>query len=138
MQYPLHEGQQLDSFDPDNFTLSTEQVARVVRSKENATGKKSGKRQPIEKLFALCPLEFTAQALAAIGNRRAVVLLYLLHSLRLRGNPVHVSQKALSALGVSRKAKDRTLKLLEERGLISVTRKRGRCPLVIFLVEVYQ
>jgi hypothetical protein len=31
---------------------------------------------------------------------------------------VHVSQKALSALRVSRKAKDRTLKLLEERGLI--------------------
>jgi hypothetical protein len=132
-----HDAPPIDPFDPDNLRIDANQVAAAAYPKASGATKRA-KRQLSEKLFAVCPLGFTSRALAAINNPRAIVLLYLLHNLRLRGEPVPVSHKALSALGVSRKVKDRTLGELEKAGLISVTRRRGRCPSVTFLVEVYQ
>jgi hypothetical protein len=127
-----HDAPPIGAFDPDNLRIDADQVAAAAHPKVAA------KRQLSEKRFAVCPLEFTARALVAIKNPRAIVLVYLLHKLRLRGNPVSVSHKALSSLGVSRKVKDRTLGELEKAGFISVDRRRGRCPSVTFLAEVYQ
>lgn len=47
-----------------------------------------------------------------------------------KGKPVPISTKLLNNFGVDRFSKSRSIENLEKAGLISVTRKRGRNPIV--------
>ena len=66
----------------------------------------------------------------------AWLILIELDRLILKGrgrNPVKLTSDALRGSGLTRRQKERGLRLLEQAGVITVERKRGRCPLVTHL-----
>jgi hypothetical protein len=78
--------------------------------------------------FLKGPIPLREIAAAARLSGKALALLLLIHhQTDLTGKPVvTLPSKLLSDLGISRGAKARGLALLENTGLITVTRSRGR------------
>jgi hypothetical protein len=77
-------------------------------------------------------LERLAQSRSANTYRVAVTLLYL--HWKANGEPIKLANGMLAIDGVSRFAKYRALAELEQSGLITVTRRNGKSPIVTLLL----
>ncbi len=62
------------------------------------------------------------------------LVLFLLHGLK-RGNELVLGRRFLLEMGISRYASYRALGRLEEAGLVSVRRQRGRSPRVTLILD---
>ncbi len=68
------------------------------------------------------------------GSRAEAIAILLWHLAGLNGSAqVKLTPNVLSILNVSTKTRDRTLPKMQSRGLVSVDRQRGRCPIVTLL-----
>jgi hypothetical protein len=104
------------------------QVQSEIRETEVQTGltRRAKIRRGQRFLKGPIPLREIAAAARLTGKALALFLL-VHHQTDLTGKPiVTLPSKLLSDLGISRGAKARGLTLLENTGLISVTRSRGR------------
>jgi hypothetical protein len=92
-------------------------------------------RQRIEETFARIPFNRARVLYRHIGGP-AWMLLIELDRLVFEGrgkNPVRLTSAARRASGMTKWTLYRSLRLLEAAGIVTVKRKRGRCPLVTFL-----
>ena len=76
------------------------------------------------------PLAWIGLASALPGKALAVGVALWFQAGLVKRNEVKLSRKLLERFGVKRDAARRGLGLLEEKGLVSVQRHTGRCPLV--------
>jgi hypothetical protein len=93
------------------------------------------KAQPKKKQqrFAMVPIDWAVQASDALRCPRAMFLIWLCHLAwreQRRGEAFPVSTRQLEQMGVSRFVKRGSLYALETRGLVEVTRQRGKAPTV--------
>jgi hypothetical protein len=87
-----------------------------------------------QKAFAKVPLEWCAQASKAAGCPRALVIVWLTYlAWQHKSNTFTLPNGRLGALGASRKVKLSTLDCLERAGLISITRRSRKSPIVTLL-----
>ena len=119
-----------DAFDDlDSFKLSPETAERLAKAKPRMEAKR--KRQA--RIFAMLPIE-QFQSLAAKTKSTLWAVVLELDRLVLldygRGNTVKLSNQRLGRLGISRYAKYRALDLLEQHGLVTVSRRGNECPSV--------
>jgi hypothetical protein len=122
-----------DPFDLSRMTLTSEQVAELARfqKKSEAKSRKLSRTQ-----FVMLPYEEAMAAAGFMGNIQLAVLIELAQqNFKTHKNPVRlVANKALRAIGVSKKAKLRALRSLEAAGLISIFRpSNGKAQLVTLL-----
>lgn len=79
------------------------------------------------------PLGWIATAAKLPGKSLHVGLaVWLLAGLE-QGDVVKLTAKAINTFGVSRESLRRSLRALEQAGLVSVARRHGRCPVVTIL-----
>jgi hypothetical protein len=100
----------------------------VIAKRPVGRGKKA-------KPFVQVELEAIAAANAAIGCPGATVMLYIRYLVwSENSSTVMLPNQTLTELGVSRDVKRRTLRRLEQAGLIAVERRGSRSPKVTLLV----
>jgi hypothetical protein len=128
-----------DCLDLDKFRLSPEQVATMNRAYAKARAKATGRAKRSGAMSSKCTyVQMTRKdAVAgfhALGCPRALVWYHLLFlAWKLRSTTVPLANKALEAMGVSRKTKRLALTRLEADGLIKVKRKARCSPHVTIL-----
>jgi hypothetical protein len=84
--------------------------------------------------FVKVPLWWAEQAARATGTPKAFVWVWLLHlSWKAKSNTFPLPNGQLRDRGVNRLTKHRALRELEVAGLIQVTRKTGKTPVVTLL-----
>jgi len=119
-------------FDLDKVALSPKQIADLAPLQKKSTAK-SRKRNGKAK-FVMLPYERTLAAAGKLKNATMAVLVELAHRrFKRHQNTVLLANEALTAVGVSRWAKDRALKQLEAVKLVKVYRHKGRSPQVKIL-----
>ena len=92
---------------------------------------KKAKRQGAQFLRGPVPLAWLYRAAKLPGKALAVSLaVHYKAGVENTREPIAVTAKLLERFGVSRKAGYRGLEALERTGLVSVDRRRGRCPRV--------
>ena len=85
--------------------------------------------------FVKVPLWWAEHAARATRTPKAMVWIWLLHlAWAARSNTFTLPNQRLHARGVSRGVKRRALRELEEAGLIQVTRRTRKCPVVTLIV----
>jgi hypothetical protein len=87
-----------------------------------------------EEPFVMVPLSWAEQAARATGTPKAFVWLWLLHlAWKAKSNTVSLPNGRLEEHGVQRHTKSRALRELEAAGLIRITGKRRKSPVVTLL-----
>src|SRR6516225_9395947 len=78
------------------------------------------------------PIEWVRQAALLPGKAAVAVGMAVWHGMGMeaRGGALKLTPRLLNRLGVNRKSANRGLKRLASAGLLKVTRRRGRCPVV--------
>ena len=114
----------MSPFDPDGLRLATTGGPVGGRKVELNVMRERRERRfippmPYQWFLRACRLPGKAAILAAV--------LWYLHKLR-RENPVRLTQVTLNDFGVSRQAKYRGLRHLEQAGLITVNRRNRKNP----------
>jgi hypothetical protein len=126
-----------DQFDLDEFRLSPEEVMAMNKAYAKARAKAAARPKQHSKTRAYVQMA-TEDAVAGFHSLRCPQALdwHRLHYLawRLGSATVPLANKALVAMGVSRKIKYRALKCLEQDGLIKVKR-RARCTPIVTLLD---
>lgn len=108
---------------------------RADAEKARAPGSRPMRRPRSEETFARIPHDRARKLFRHLG-RPAWMLLIELDRLILTGrgrNPLKLTSEALRGSGLTRRQIERGLYQLEHAKIITVERKRGRCPLVTHL-----
>ena len=115
-------------FDLNDFALPESKLERIPRSK------KPPRHSPGEKfLKGPIPLDWLFKASKLPGKTLQVgIALWFMAGLKCK-RTVALTTRLLKEFGVSRSTKARSLKALENAGLISVERRHGKNPLVTIL-----
>jgi hypothetical protein len=117
-------------FDSDEFRLTPEQIAKLTPQQKKQVKRRS--RSSVE--FVRLPYEQTLAAAGQAKNALLAVLVELDHQRFVtHENPVSLASKALEAVGITRWTKCNALFELEVLGLVSVTWRGGKSPLVRLL-----
>lgn len=104
---------------------------RLAELKAAAPTKRKKKADP----FAKVPLWFAKAAAEATNTKRALVWVAMIYAaFDAKGLTFSFGNVRLKQLGVHRSTKDRALHQLEEAGLITVERRRGKTPIVTIIV----
>ena len=120
-----------DPFDLDNLRLTPE-AAAMGRAAVAKQARATSKRQ--QQQFVMVPWSWIKRLKGArYPASHMVGYLILYQHWKTRGQPVSVSTVALRPFGVTRWAKWRALKELEQLGLIRVQRSPRRVPLATVL-----
>jgi hypothetical protein len=82
--------------------------------------------------FAQIPLWQARKIYGLIGSTSAL-LIEITYLVFKHGNPVKLTTEALQSSGLTRYQVRRALNQLERADIVTVERKRGRCPLVLHL-----
>jgi hypothetical protein len=116
----------------DEIALTPEQVAELAPLQKVSQPKPRLARAK----FVQLPYEPTLQAAGELQNAQLAVLVELAHlRFKTHQNPVPLSNKALRAAGLSRLSKLRALRQLEKVGLVKVSQRGQKSPLVTILWE---
>ena len=92
------------------------------------------RRKSKKEAFVKVPLWWAEQAAQATGTPKAMVWVWLLHlAWKARSNTFPLPNGQLHHRGVGRNTKLRTLRELERAGLIQITWRRGKSPIVALL-----
>jgi|SRR5208337_274867 len=117
--------------DLSELALTREQVAELAPLQ-----KKVSQTQPrlARAKFVQLPYELTIRAAGELRNAQLAVLVELTHlRFKMHQNPVPLSNNALQAVGIRRDVKLRALQQLQKAGLVRVSWRRQKCPLVTIL-----
>jgi hypothetical protein len=121
-----------DPFDLDNLRLTPAAAAAMGRVAAAKQARATPKRQ--QQQFVMVPWSWIKRLKGARRPASHMVgYLILYQHWKTKGQPVPVSTVALRPLGVTRWAKWRALKELEQLGLIRVQNSPGRAPLATVL-----
>jgi hypothetical protein len=116
----------------DEITLTPEQVAELAPLQKVSQTKPRLARAK----FVQLPYEETLQAAGELQNAQLAVLVELAHlRFKTHENPVPLANTALRAAGLSRLSKLRALRQLEKVGLVKVSQRGQKSPLVTILWE---
>jgi hypothetical protein len=126
-----------DPFDQSRVVLTPEQITELTPlQKKPSTPSKPPRPRASRARFVILPYEQTLKAAGQLDDAPLAVLVELAHQrFKTHRNPVPLPNKALRAAGISRWAKIRALQKLEGLGLVAVTWRGTRCPLVTILWE---
>jgi hypothetical protein len=118
------------------FALTPEDIAELApRQKKSSPSKpasRSARRSQTK--FIMLPYEQTLAAAGRLGNAPLAVLVELAHQVfKTHQNTVPLTNAALRSVGISRHAKLHALCQLEEVGVIAVSWREKRSPLVTVL-----
>jgi hypothetical protein len=92
------------------------------------------RKQKRKEPFVMVPLSWAERAARATGTPKAFVWLWLLYlAWKAKSDTVPLPNGQLQDHGVHRNTKNRALRELEAAGLIRVTRRRCKTPLVTLL-----
>jgi hypothetical protein len=84
--------------------------------------------------FVNVPIEWARRAAEATKTGRAMVWIELLYKAwRAKSNTVALSNETLNRAGVTRRMKYRTLRAMEEAGLVTIEWRDGRAPRVTII-----
>ena len=115
----------------DEISLTPEQVAELAPLQ-----KKVSRPRPARAKFVQLPYELTLQAAGKLQNAQLAVLVELAHlRFKTHENPVPLTNTALRAAGIRRDVKLRALRQLREVGLVEVSWRGKKSPLVTILWE---
>ena len=118
----------VDPPDLAELTLTTQQVAELTPLQKHSQQQELHRSRT---KFVILPYEQTLQAARQLQNAQLAVLVEIAHKIfKTHQNPTPLPNKTLQTAGVSRKAKLRALRQLEGAGLITVTWRGRKCPLV--------
>jgi hypothetical protein len=113
-----------DDFDPDEWQAL------------NASGPPNSSRKSKNR-YTQVPEDLWNNQLADASRQTLRVAVWILHQhWKSKGGPFMLANGALRGKGTSRWSKWRALKKLEELGLITVKRRRGKSPVVHVVVGV--
>jgi hypothetical protein len=121
-----------DPFDMNKLALNAEQIAELAPFQKKSEVKP---RRRSRTKFVMLPYEQTLAAAGHLKSAPLAVLVELAHQMfKTKKSSVTLTNSALRSVGVSYKAKLRTLRQLESAGMIKVVwRGRRRSPLVSVL-----
>lgn len=116
------------AFDPERFKLPPEMAAELAKAKLKHKGKQPKRTEP----FVQVPCRVIAKAVETLSTAQDLaILLHILHrAWAEKSNRVKLTSAALGALGITRWAKHRALRRLEEAGFVSVERRQRQNPIV--------
>jgi len=118
-----------DPFDPANFRLDDE----AVKASAEAAAKKVAKK-PAREPFVQLPYETLLRAAGAMRCALLAIILELDHLVfRTHRNPVELTNTPLREVGITQQAKNRALRKLQLAGLVMVSWRGQRAPLVTVL-----
>jgi hypothetical protein len=116
------------------LTLSSEQVTDLAPLQKKSSTKPRKRNGNVKAKFVMFPYGLALEAAGRLGEPAFAVLIELAHRrFRRHQNPVLLANEALATAGISRWAKNRALKRLEALGLVKVTWRQRRSPLVEIL-----
>ena len=124
--------------DAGSLSIDPDEMGKILEGKAPATKQKRPSRharQRLDEPFAPIPYDRARKLFRNIGGP-AWMLLIEIDRLILEDkgrNPVRLTTDALQGSGLTRKQKERGLRLLEQAKIITVERKRGSCHLVTHL-----
>ena len=119
---------QADPPDLAELTLTPEQIAELT-TLQKLTQLRERRRSRTK--FIMLPYEQTLAASGRLQNAQLAVLVEIAHQIfKTHQNPAPLPNTALRVVGVSRKAKLRALRQFEDAGLVTVTWRGRKCPLV--------
>jgi hypothetical protein len=119
--------------DLGELALTPEQVAELAPLQKVSQPRQA---RSARAKFVKLPYEQTLLAAGELQNAQLAVLVELSHLMfKMHQNPVPLSNTALRSAGMSRMAKLRALRQLEAVGLVKVTRRGQKSPLVTALWE---
>jgi hypothetical protein len=108
--------------------LTAEQIAELTPLQKSPQLKEPRRSRT---KFVILPYEQTLQAAGQLQNAQLAVLVEIAHQVfKTHQNPAPLPNMALRAAGLSRKTKLRVLRQFEEAGLVTVTWRGRKCPLV--------
>jgi hypothetical protein len=114
----------------DEIALTPEQVAQLAPLQKTSHPKLRLARAK----FVQLPYEETLQAAGELQNAQLAVLVELAHlRFKTHENPVPLSNNVLRTAGITHWAKNRALRKLEDAGLVRVSWRKQKCPLVTIL-----
>jgi hypothetical protein len=120
-----------EPFDPANFRLDDAFVEQSAKAAAKTTGKKRA-------VFVQLPYEQLLRAAGIVQAAEAAVLIELEYLVfRTHRNPVELTNTPLGEIGISRQAKNRALRRWERAGVIAVTWRGLKAPLVTVLWRPY-
>jgi hypothetical protein len=119
--------------DLGELALTPEQVAELAPLQKVSQPRQA---RSARAKFVKLPYEQTLLAAGELQHAQLAVLVELSHLMfKMHQNPVPLSNTALRSAGMSRMAKLRALRQLEAVGLVKVTRRGQKSPLVTALWE---
>ena len=125
-----------DPFELNGLTLTPEQIEELAPLQKKAQAKpKSRLRSAGSRTkFVMLPYQQTLVVAGQLGNAPLAVLVELANqAFKTHRNTVALTNTALRSVGISRHAKLRALRQLEEAGVIAVSWRERRSPLVTIL-----
>jgi hypothetical protein len=119
--------------DLGGLALTPEQVAELAPLQKVSQPRQA---RSARAKFVKLPYEQILLAAGELQNAQLVVLVELAHlKFKMHQNPVPLSNTALRSAGMSRMAKLRALRQLQKAGLVRVSWRGQKCPLVTILWE---
>jgi hypothetical protein len=117
-----------DPQDSTELTLTPEQAAELMPLQKHSQPRE---RRRSRTKFIMLPYEHTLAAAGRLQNAQLAVLVEIANQVfKTRQNPTPLPNAALRAAGLSRKAKLRALRQLEKVGLVKVSWRGRKSPLV--------
>jgi hypothetical protein len=124
-----------DDFDIAEFRIGNSRPPRTHKAPKFQKSRRPD-RGPVKPFIKATPLEWEAAAARLPGKALHVArALRYISGLQKANNGIKMQSKVLSLFGVSHKAYNRCLKLLETAGLVIVERFPGQTPVVSILDE---
>jgi|WetSurMetagenome_2_1015567.scaffolds.fasta_scaffold682328_1 hypothetical protein len=124
-----------DDFDIAEFGIGNSRSPRIHKARRFQKTKRPD-RAPVKPFIKATPLEWEAAAARLPGKALHVArALRYISGLQKKNTGIKMQSKVLSLFGVSHKAYNRCLKLLESAGLVTVERLPGQTPIVSVLEE---
>jgi hypothetical protein len=118
------------------INLERFRAKNIERDERIKAEKKVAKR---EARWAAVLFKEMAAACKATRTQQAFVWVWLQHlAWRADYKPFHIPSNGLEVYGISRKTKMRALAAYEKAGLISVTRRNTKAPIVTMLARVWK
>ena len=121
---------QTDLPDLNGLVLTQGQVAELAPLQKVAQLREKARPQSQAK-FVILPYKQTLRTAGQLQNAQLAVLVELARlRFKLNQNPVPLQNTALQTAGITRWAKNRALRKLEEAGMVSVSWRGQKSPLV--------